>query len=238
MTEQIPKPKRFYETVTVEHREGRYCVLLDGRQAKTPAQAALHAPLSPLAEAVAEEWRGQGETMDRAMMPLTALLTLAIDQGAESAPAWKQQIVDYSKSDLVCYRAEAPAELVTRQAKIWDPYIAWAEAAFGAKLLTTNGIVAVNQPLEAITGVERNLDGLSREEVLGLKVLTEIAGSALIALRLHAGDVSPDEAFAASRVDETFQVEKWGEDEEAPARQEGLLRDFEVAARFLRLSTA
>ena len=59
--------------------------------------------------------------------------------------------------------------------------------------------------------------------------------SLVTALALIGGEVSVAAAWAAVSVDDAWQVEKWGADEEAVAALEWKRLDFEAAARFVSL---
>ena len=232
------RPKRFYKDVSVVPHEGRHAVVLDGRIAKTMGRKALAAPTPALAEAVAREWAGQGEHIDRASMPLTAMLSAAIDSGEDGAGQWRDEIVGYLGSDLVCYRADAPQALAERQADVWDPYVEFMRRSFGAILMTTSGIVAVPQAEASLSAVRAALANETPETLFALRIATAISGSAVLALALWKGDASAHALFEVSRVDERFQEERWGVDEEAKSREDRLREDFLKAAEFLALLNA
>lgn len=232
------RPKRFYKDVLAVPHEGRHAIALDGRIAKTMGRKALAAPTLALAEAVAAEWAGQGEHMDRASMPLTAMLSAAIDSGEDGASQWREEIVGYLGSDLVCYRADAPQALAERQADIWDPYVEFMRLEFGAILMTTAGIVAVPQADASLSAVRTALANETPETLFALRIATAISGSAVLALALWKGESGAQTLFEASRIDERFQEERWGADEEAKAREEQLRADFLKGAEFLSLLEA
>lgn len=233
--EEKRRVKRFYKDVSIDSTGGRFAIALDGRMAKTPARSALSAPTQRLAEAVAQEWRSQGEHIEQRTMPLTGMLTAAIDGKASDAQGWRDQVLQYLQSDLVCYRADGPVSLVARQAECWDPYLDFMRKAFKADLVTTSGIVAVGQPEKSVSSVCDALNAQSAETLFALQILTAISGSAVIALGVWKGVFPMEQAFEASRLDEQFQEEKWGVDEEAKGREAGLRRDFMTAAKFLTL---
>ena len=102
-------PKRFYQEVAVKHEDGGAAsLLLDGKAVRTPGKAPFVLPSRPLAEAIAEEWRAQGERIDPSTMPLTRLANSVIDGVKGREQAVVGDIVNYAGSDLICYRAEAP----------------------------------------------------------------------------------------------------------------------------------
>ena len=228
-------PKRFYKDVGAIAHEGRHAITLDGRMAKTMGRQVLSAPTEALADAIVDEWAGQGEHIDRLSMPLTGILSAAIDGDESEIENWRAEIVKYMGSDLVCYRAEAPQALAERQAEIWDPYVEFMRAKFGAILITTAGIIAVPQADASVAAVRQALEKETPETVFALQIATAIAGSAVLALAAWKDFASPEDVFEASRVDERFQEERWGVDDEAHAREKGLKADFLTAQRFLSL---
>ncbi len=227
--------KRIYKDVAVKPLGEGYSVTLDGREAHTPGGAVLAAPSENLAAAVAMEWDAQGECVDRQTMPLTALLSAAIDAGETGATQWRVEILTYLGSDLLCYRAETPAALAERQQQVWDPYIDWLGGEFGARLAVTQGVTAIAQPDEAITQVAHALEAPPGFALFGIYTATNISGSAVLALALWKGAWPVEDIFAASRLDEHFQEQTWGADAEAKAREQQMQRDFIAIAEFMRL---
>jgi chaperone required for assembly of F1-ATPase len=231
--------KRFYkEASTSAAPDGGYTVLLDGKRVKTPKRALLSLPNLPLAEAITEEWRAQSETLDKQTMPLTRLAFAAIDVVTPERGQIVQQLLKYTAHDLLCYRAEDPPELVTRQAHDWDPLLDWAAETYGARLKVGFGIRHVPQPPEAIAELEQALVRYDEFELAGLHTATTITGSLILGLALAEEEVSAREAFAAATLDETFQAEKWSRDAEAEKRHQHHLFELSAAERFLRLLEA
>ncbi|NNE42427.1 MAG: ATPase [Marinicaulis sp.] len=231
------KIKRFYKVVSVEAVDDRFGVLLDGRAAKTPSRTALTAPTHALAAAIAEEWDAQEKFIDRHSMKLTALLFAAYadDDVAERAVG---NVLQYLGTDLLYYRASSPESLVARQTEIWDPYLDWFEKEFGVGLKMTEGVGAIEQSPECAAAVERILADASPEALTGLSTATAITGSAVLALAQFKATFGDEEIFAAARLDEQFQAEKWGVDAEAKARENAMREEFLTVGRFFRLLEA
>ena len=120
--------KRFYKDVTIVAESDGHAIRLDDRPVRTPARALLTLPTLALAQAVAEEWRAQGDTVDPASMPFTGLANAAIDHIVPNRAQFAAGIARYGESDLLCYRAHSPETLVARQAAAWDPLLDWARA--------------------------------------------------------------------------------------------------------------
>jgi chaperone required for assembly of F1-ATPase len=226
-----PPVGRFYEAVEVREADGRHALLLDGRGARTPGRNPLSATSRPLMLRVAEEWERQHETIDPADMPLTRLLNSAIDGVAHTMAETRADILSYAGSDLLCYRAEEPDTLVARQAHGHDPVLRWAAEALGARLKVTTGVMHVAQPSEALAAIGAALDLYDDPVALAaLSVMTTLTGSALLALAVGRGFLSPAGAWEAAHVDEDFQAERWGADAEAASRRDARWREFEAAA--------
>lgn len=227
-------PKRFYKAASVEIDGDFHLIRLDGKTAKTRAGKPLGAGSRRLAEAVAAEWNAQAELVNLAQMPMTRFAMTARDLEADAA-IWRESALAFLTSDLLCYRAEEPAELAERQRAAWDPLLDWCASALNVRLKTGAGVGFVEQPEEALAAARAALAASSAEQALGVKSAAEISGSAVIGLALLHGAASPEHLFAASRVDETFQAERWGPDSEAQAQERRLKAEFLDAARFLSL---
>ena len=208
-----------------------FAVVLGGRGAKTPAGAPLVLPTRPLAEAVVGEWACASRPPS---MPLTRLAATAIDRVGPRRPAVLAGLRSCAAADLLCYRAERPAELVRRQQSRWQPLLAWA-AERGAALVVTAGIVPVAQPEAALTALERSFAALDDFALTAAQAVAAATGSALIALALAAGRLDGEEAFAAAALDDLYGLEIWGEDAEARRRLAALRDDIVNAGRFLAL---
>lgn len=229
-----PLPRRFYKEVSVGG-SAPFQVLLDGRQIKTPKKRPLSLPTRALADAIADEWREQGESIDPTRMLLTRFANTAIDAVADTLDAVADDIVAYAGSDLVCYRAETPTKLVELQAEHWDPIVAWANEALGTPFRVVFGIVHVAQPNAALAAYSEALRPHDAMRLAALHVITTLTGSALIALALDRDWITADAAWKAAHVDEDYEIANWGEDSEAIARRRGRRAEFDAANRFLAL---
>lgn len=228
-------PKRFYNDVAVADDGAGAALLLDGKTVRTPAKKPLALPSRALAEAVAEEWRAQGERIDPLTMPLTKLANSAIDGVAGREQAVIDDIMNHAASDLLCYRAPGPRGLVDSQTRHWDKVLDWAKEALGAPLVLGEGVVHVAQPQTSLDRLRQTLAGRDAFSLAALHVMTALTGSALLALAVALGRLTPEEAWAAAHVDEDWQISQWGEDDEAAARRDNRRRDFAAAAQFERL---
>ena len=227
--------KRFWKNVTVEPLDHGYGLALDGRPVKTPARARLTLATPALAEAVAAEWASVTEKLDPAKMPLTGLANAAQDLIATDPQAHVTRLAAYGASDLLCYRAENPDPLIKRQAEHWDPVLAWAARRLDCHLTVTTGLMPVPQPAETLARLEAALAARPVTALAAHAQLIPLSGSLLLALALDEGELSAEAAWAAADLDDQFQAEHWGEDEEALAMRAHKRAAFMAAARFLAL---
>jgi chaperone required for assembly of F1-ATPase len=232
-----PRPiKRFYEKAAIEPAAAGFAVLLDGKSLRTPAGNPLTVPSRALAEALAAEWSGQEEAVNPASMPLTKLVNSAIDGVAERMAEVEADVVKYAGSDLICYRASEPESLVREQSALWDGLIAFARGKLHARLTLAEGVMFVAQPAEAIEAIARAVrryvddDAGSRFRLAALHTMTALTGSCVVALALALGEIDIDRAWAAANVDEDFELNAWGADEEALARRNRRFADMRAAA--------
>jgi chaperone required for assembly of F1-ATPase len=232
---EVSLPKRFYKDVASKDEGAGAALLLDGKPVRTPGKAALRLPTRALAEAIAEEWRAQGERIDPLTMPLNRLANSAIDGVVGREQAVIGDIMAHAGSDLVCYRAAGPDGLANAQKTHWDPVLAWAKTALGAPLFLAKGVGHVAQPEASLDRLRQALLGRDGFSLAALHVMTALTGSALLALAVAQGRLTPEAAWEAAHVDEDWQISKWGEDAEAAERRKNRWRDFAAAAGALAL---
>lgn len=226
-------PKRFYKQAEAGTAPGGYTVRLDGKNIKTPLQNALIVPTATMAAAMAAEWEAQAEEVNPAAMPLNQLVNTMLDKatGHERA-AMNAEIVKYAGSDLVCYFATHPADLLARQEAVWHPLINWIFDEYGVVLKTVQGIQYINQPADDMAIVKERVAGLSPADFTVVQAVTGLTGSAVIGLAVCAGRLGAQQAFEAAGVDETYQLEKWGEDKLARDKLNHLLSELETVEKF------
>lgn len=230
---RTPLRKKFYTSAGVSEGPDGFGVTLDGKQVRTPGKNVLAAPTRDLAEAIAAEWDAQGENIDPMSMPLTRLANSVIDGVAGNVQSVSDDAAKYLETDLLFYRAGFPEALVQKQAEHWDPVLRWAADALGAHFILGEGIVHVRQPENAVAAA-RNALPLEAWPIGAFHVVTTMTGSALLALALKHGLLDGSQVWAAAHVDEDWNSEKWGVDEEVAARRASKFRDFEAAARVLK----
>ena len=227
--------KRFWKNVAVEPEGEGWAIRLDARAVKTPARAALAVPTQALADAIADEWRAAGDTVDSRAMPLTGLASAAIDRVAPDRHAFAANLARYAEADLACYRAEGPRALIERQEQQWNRLLGWARRRYDVDFVTTSGLLHIAQPAAMVERLSHAVTALDPFRLAGLSPLVTIGGSLVAALAVLEKAITPDEAWDAVSVDERWQLGQWGEDAEAEAALENRRRDFLAAARFLEL---
>ncbi len=234
-----PSAERFYKTVAVVHLRGGneqgHAVRLDGRPMRTPGGRPLTLPSVESAEAIAAEWRSQSARIDIAAMPLTRLASTALDRIAPNTAAVIDMLQCYAGADLLCYRAEAPADLARRQHEQWQPLLDWAVKRWDANLAVTGGVLPVAQPAAALDALRRPLQALDPWHLTALAVIAQACGSLVLALAVGEGRINAEGAFALSQLDEIYQSERWGEDYEAAQRRRQLRDEIIEAWRFMML---
>jgi chaperone required for assembly of F1-ATPase len=227
--------KRFWKTAEVRPSAQGFAVFLDDRQLMTPAKAPLELPTEAVAEAVAQEWLAQTGAVKPDTMPATLMANSAIDLVSVQFGAVVDMLAEYGGTDLICYRADAPAELVARQAAAWDPLVEWAATKLQAPLSVTTGVLPVAQPDESLTRLRTAVADLHPFRLAALHDLVTLSGSLVIGLAAAANHLTANEAWQASRIDETWQAEQWGADQDALKASRVKEMQFMFASQFLGL---
>jgi len=230
--------RRFWKETVVVELPGGFGVALDGRPIRTPGKVALLLPTAALAQWIAEEWAAQEGEVRPLTMPATRTANSAVDKVTPQKAAVEAMLAGYGGTDLLCYRAERPEALVLRQAEGWDRWLDWAESRFGARLHTTRGVMPVAQEPAALSRLAQAVEAFDPFALAAFHDLVTLSGSLVLALAVAEGALEPGSGWQLSRLDEDWQAEQWGEDDEA-MQAAGLKRaDFLHAARFLSLCAA
>ena len=224
--------KRFYKEVGISAERG---ILLDGRPVRTPKKAELILPNAALADAVADEWRAQGDKIEPHKMKLTGFANAAIDIIAPDCATFAASLAAYGESDLLCYRAEDPLALIARQNAAWDPLLDWAQGRYDVAFTRVLGVIHRAQPPETIARLGAAIGARSAFELAALSHLVTISGSLVIALAVIEREIDAEAAFDTAHLDELWQAENWGEDYFATQTRDAHRADFLSAARFLHL---
>lgn len=230
------KQKRFWKTAAVVERDSGFGVELDTRAVNTPNKTPLVLPTRAMAHAIAVEWDAQVDKIDPLTMPVTRGANSAIDKVAPQLAEVVANLASYGDSDLLCYRAAGPVELVARQAEKWDPILDWSEGVFGARLNVGEGVMHVEQDPALLANLHAEVAAFDNFALAAVHDLIAISGSLILALAVTRNYLSPEDAWLLSRIDEHWQAELWGEDEEAMAHEALKRTSFLNAARFYEMS--
>ena len=218
--------KRFYKNVAVDEREGAVVVTLDGRVLKTPGKMVMRFDTSAQAELTRAEWDAQADEILLHTMPCTRLVGVACEQTPNRRDELLKEFCAYTSTDLLCYRADAPADLAGQQAKKWQPILDWAAQDLSISLASTTSIVAITQPEASLNAARAFADGLNDIHLTLLLHYTASLGSAVLAAAVLEGYKTAEEAFALSRLDQAFQNERWGSDDEVVEKNQILLGEL------------
>lgn len=230
--------KRFWTDAQVTPQDGGFAVALDARPVRTPAKAPLIVPTHALARAIADEWMAQGERVDPGTMPVTRSANAAIDKVAVQHAEVAEMIADYGDSDLLCYRAAAPGELVAEQAAAWDPMLAWCDSFYAAPLIQRTGIVHSPQTPASLKILRAAVHAQDNYALTALHDLVSLSGSLVIGLAALQDDQDIEYLWKLSRLDEEWQARLWGADDEAEELAARKCAAFLHARRFFCLSRA
>ncbi|MEM9706026.1 MAG: ATP12 family protein [Pseudomonadota bacterium] len=222
---------KFYKSVDLEPLAGGegWSLLLDGKPARTPKRALLASPTQELGQAIAAEWRDAPDPFEPTALRLTRLLSTALDRAAE-APTWRKEILRYLNTDYICYPADKPDALVARQNEIWSPLRGWFSERFGVALRIASGFTVAEQDPKLMNAADTDLTSRTDLELVAIKAACEVTGSAVLAFYLADYPERLSDVWRAARLDEDYQIEQWGEDEEASERAENLYTDLKAAA--------
>lgn len=228
-------PKKFYKSAEVAGEDGVFKVLLDGRPVRTPGKSLLELANETVMQKIAMEWDAQVDVIDPMTMPVTRLINTAIDGVASDMQAVKEDIIRYAGTDLLCYRAEAPDQLVEQQNELWDPLIDWSQNTLGARFVLAGGVMHVEQPPESISAFSVHVGQLNEPAVLAAAhVVMTLTGSAILSMAVCKDYISAEEAWKLAHVDEDWNIALWGEDEEAQERRAKRWVDMNAACEVIR----
>lgn len=228
-------PKRFYKQAAAASQGNSYAIELDGRTIKTPKRTALGVPTEALAIAIASEWNALADEIDPEKLPLTKIANTAIDGVKGREREVHDDIVRYIGNDLLFYRADSPEQLVSRQAAAWDPILDWIADTFGVEFKTTVGIMPIEQNLLNVAKAASALSDETAMSLAPLHVMTTLTGSALLTIAHLKGRLTPDQVWHATHIDEDWQIEHWGNDDEAIERRARRRAELQSAADFLAM---
>jgi chaperone required for assembly of F1-ATPase len=228
--------KRFYKQAAVAPVAGGWQVKLDGRAVKTQGGRQQVVPTQPLAEALAAEWAGQGETIDPAGFVLRDLADHAIDVIASDRAAVIADLLRYAETDTLCYRADPDEPLHARQLERWEPILKTAEARWDVHFRRVAGVIHLPQPPATLARLEGILSAMDDFRLAALTPLTTLAASLVTGLAALEPGANVLALWDAANLEEDWQAELWGRDEEAAERRARRFASFAAAVRFAELA--
>lgn len=228
--------KRFYKEATVEQAGDDWRIVLDGRPIRTAGGRPQLVPTRALAEALAAEWAGQGETIDTAAFRYRDLADFAIDAVAPDRASVVTELLPYAETDTLCYRADPDEALYKRQADVWEPLLSQAETRLGVQFTRISGIMHKPQPEATLARLRKDLDAASDVELAALKMLASLSASLVIALEAIRPGADPEALWRAAELEADWQVELWGEDWEAAKHRATRFEAFKLAMSLAELS--
>ncbi len=228
--------KKFYKKATVKGKTAPFAIALDGKMMKTPLMEMLEIPTRALAREIAREWNAQEKFVDLNNMHLTKYANIAVDGVAPRKEAIVDEIVAYASSDLLCYRADTPQGLVDRQSAAWDPVLKWAEDTHKLNFICVAGVIYASQPAPTLAAAHNLLMQKDTHSLTGIHNLTTLLGSALLAMAVVEGAMTQDDCWNAAHLDEDWNIEQWGTDDDALKRRETRRAEFDGILRFCRLA--
>ncbi|WP_373487212.1 ATP12 family chaperone protein [Blastomonas sp.] len=227
--------KRFYTEVAIAAQAEGHALLLDGRPVMTPARARLLLPNATLADAIADEWRAQGDKIDPAAMPMTGFANAAIDQVSRDRDAFVRTIAAYAETDTLCYRADPDDALAQKQSELWDPLLEWAEKRYDISLIRVAGVIHRPQSAHSLSRLTAAVDALDSFNLATISTLVSIGGSLVAALAATEKSHDSDELWLAVNLEELWQEQLWGAEEEGVRMRQHRRIAFDDAVRFCQL---
>jgi len=237
-TQELTKPKkisRFYKKVSVESYDASFCVLLDGKKARTPKKNIIQFPSQTLAEAIADEWDAQGKDIDPFSMPMNRLCNVALDIDDQAIKPLVDELLNFIQTDALIFRSYEPEALVALQEDQWNIIQEYAEDLLEGKIITTKGLSIPDQSDILSENARNILSALSIFELTALHTITTISGSIFIALVLFTQGISSDQAWQAGHLEEDWNIALWGDDEEAQKRRKFRRKEWDAACKVLKI---
>ncbi len=226
--------RKFWKTVKVKRKSSNsYEILLDKNVLKTPMKKELIIQNSKIAKEIHNEWNQDKNTLDTDAMIFYGIISTSIDKISNNRILYINDILDFIDTDLICYRAEEPNDLVQWQSKNWDPILLKVEKYINNKIDVFKGIMPSKQNKRIKFKINKILTELSDLEIITLHRITNITGSVFLSLCILNNDKIREKAFELSHLDELWQAENWGFEEEASYNREKINIELNRTMYFL-----
>ena len=235
LPQKKPLPKRGYQTVSIaEHASGGWSLLADGKPAKSPRGKQVVIPSHALAEVVMHEWQQQCERVDGSTMPMTRICCIALDLIGEQREEIERDIAAFAETDQLYFRETKDEKLRRLQDETLTPVLAWAEKHYNIHITLSYGVMVTPQDDTTSETFARLLAQMSDMELAAFSLLVKYTSSFVLGLALKEGYISPEDALSFSHLDEIYQAEQWGKDEEAEDARASLAGEIITVCRFIR----
>ncbi|XP_038941884.1 ATP synthase mitochondrial F1 complex assembly factor 2 isoform X1 [Rattus norvegicus] len=118
--------------------------------------------------------------------------------------------VKFLDTDTICYRVEEPETLVELQKNEWDPIIEWAEKRYGMEIGSSTSIMGPSIPTQTREVLTSHLASYNMWALQGIEFVVAQLKSMLLTLGLIDLRLTVEQAVLLSRLEEEYQIQKWG----------------------------
>jgi chaperone required for assembly of F1-ATPase len=219
--------KKFWKTVEVsELTTNSYQILLDKKILKTPMQNDLIFTNYRISYETSLEWDINSEVLDTDEMIFFGIFSTAIDRIVNDRFLYINEIMKFVDTDLICYKADKPDELVELQNKHWDPILLIIKNYIDEEIKVFTGIMPGKQNIQVHNKIKKLIHNFSNIELSILHRLTNIIGSIFISLCVIKGDILKKNICQLCFLDELWQAENWGVEEEAAKKRDKVFKEL------------
>ena len=212
--------KKFWKKVSINKiSSNSFQIMLDEKILKTPLKRELVLPNLNLTKEIVKEWDQDSKNINTESMIFYGLVSTSLDKIIDNKNLFIDDILDYIDTDLICYRAENPKELVELQRNKWDPILLLIEKYTGTNIQVFQGILPKKQDTAVYSKLSNLINQFNIFEISALHRITNITGSILLSLCVLKKDISANDVFELSFLDELWQEKNWGFDKETSQKR-------------------
>ena len=228
--------KKFWKIVQVKKKlKNSFEILLDKRILKTPMQKDLIFSNYKIAKETALEWDIDEKEINTENMVFYGLISTAIDKISNDKVSYIDNVLGFINTDLICYRADKPNELIDLQNSSWNPIISFIKKYIDVELKFFIGVMPSKQSLEIFNRLKTLINSFSDIEISALHRMTNLTGSIFISICILKGDVLKNEAFELSFLDELYQAKNWGVEQESLDKRDKIAKELNRIISFVEL---
>lgn len=212
--------KKFWKKIEIRQSSSKkFHLLLDNKKLTTPMKKELVLPSEILVNEVLREWDQNSDNINIDDLVFYGVLSTAIDKVNLKKDAYVNDIIDFIDTDLICYRAESPNDLIALQNKSWNPILLLIEKYIDVKIKVFKGVMPSNQDQKVHTEIKKLISNLSDVQISVLHRITNLIGSIFLSLCILKKDLLKEDAFECSFLDELWQAKNWGHEEDASIKR-------------------